>query len=202
MMGMSGMQNTFRISRKSIDTEPVNTAGSYLHFYNSTVDYTSSMKTVNTYRLLFILISITSILYSCNDGEKQVKNNAKTRYAINLFPEELTPENGKINRPMTYKEAVAKSVLTFRVPEIILVDKSTGRGNKSLYLYKIRSGKAIKPAKGKKKYPIYFIAYKNLSSEKNSKDAVFVFLENIRNNKILTKQRSIKYQWISDAPLL
>ena len=102
---------------------------------------------------------------------------------------------------MTYKEAVTKSVLTLRTSDIILVDKSSGRGNKPLYLYKVLSGKAIKPAKNyKKKYPIYFIAYKDILGAKTADGAVVVFIENIQNNKILTRQRNIKYQWMNDAP--
>lgn len=104
---------------------------------------------------------------------------------------------------MTYKEAVAKSTLTLCVPEIILVDKSEGRGNKPLYLYKVQSRKVIKPAKGyRKKYPVYFIANKELSVAQGKKEEVFVFLENIRNHKLLTKQRNMKYQWLNDAPVL
>lgn len=160
------------------------------------------MQALNSYRLLFILAYITSILLSsCTDAEKQTKNNLKRRYAVDLFSEELAQENGKIVYPMTYKEAVDKSILTLRVSELILVDKSASRGNKPLYLYKIRSGKAIKPAKGyKQKYPVYFIAYKDLFAAKSINDAVFVFLENIQNHKILTRQRNMKYQWVHDAP--
>lgn len=103
---------------------------------------------------------------------------------------------------MAYKEAVAKSVLVLRTSEVILVDKSIGRGNKPLYLYKVLSGKAIKPAKYyKKKYPIYFIANQDLLTTK-SLQVVFIFLQNIQHNKILTKQRKIKYQWVNGAPVI
>ena len=104
---------------------------------------------------------------------------------------------------MTYREAVAKSTLALRVPEIILVDKSEGRGNKPLYLYKVQSGKVIKPVKGyRKKYPVYFIADKELPVSNHNSGTVLVFLENIRNHKLLTKQRNMKYQWLNDAPVL
>lgn len=104
---------------------------------------------------------------------------------------------------MTYKEAISKSSLTLRVPEVILVDKSEGRGNKPLYLYKVQSGKVIKPAKGRReRYPIYFIAYKELAVPQGNGDEMFVFLENIQNHKLLTKQRNMKYQWLNDAPTL
>lgn len=104
---------------------------------------------------------------------------------------------------MTYKEAVAKSTLALRVPEIILVDKSEGRGNKPLYLYKVQPGKVIKPVKGyRKKYPVYFIADKELPVANHNSGTVLVFLENIRNHKLLIKQRNMKYQWLNDAPML
>ncbi len=160
------------------------------------------MQAPNSYRLLLILVYIASVLLpSCTDEDKQTKNNQKRRYAVDLFSEEPTQKNGKTVHPMTYKEAVAKSALALRVSELILVDKSASRGSRPLYLYKIRSGKVVKPAKGyKQKYPVYFIAYKDLYAAKNSNDAVFVFLENIQNHKILTQRRNMKYQWVYDAP--
>lgn len=158
------------------------------------------MKATYSCHLWSTLICITIILGSCTD-HKQSKSTYQKRGAINLFPEEPIQENGKIIRPMTYKEAVTKSVITIRTSKIILVDKSSGRGNKPLYLYKVLSGKAIKSAKGyKKKYPVYFIAYKNLFVTKTANDIVVIFLENIQHNKMLTKRRNIKYQWMNDAP--
>lgn len=162
------------------------------------------LKAFITYRWMFFLIcTIAVLLCSCSDESKQTRNSLKKRYVVDLFPEELTQKDGKVVRQMTYKEAVAKSTLTLCVPEIILVDKSEGRGNKPLYLYKVQSRKVIKPAKGyRKKYPVYFIANKELSVAQGKKEEVFVFLENIRNHKLLTKQRNMKYQWLNDAPVL
>ncbi len=162
------------------------------------------LKAFIIYRWMFFLICTSAVLLcSCADESKQTRNSLKKRYVVDLFPEELTQKDGKVIRQMTYREAVAKSTLALRVPEIILVDKSEGRGNKPLYLYKVQSGKVIKPVKGyRKKYPVYFIADKELPVSNHNSGTVLVFLENIRNHKLLTKQRNMKYQWLNDAPVL
>lgn len=138
------------------------------------------------------MVVIISLPISCKKEYERPDH-----YSVDLFENERNEQQKKLLSP---EEATEKSLIVIKSNSTELVNKSK-INNKSLFVYQIKSGKAVKSTNDTIQFPIRLITDYDLKISKSNSDSTSIYLIRPLSYKLLVNKLQVQYQALPAAPL-
>ena len=139
---------------------------------------------ISGFYFFYIMVAIFSLPISCK--KEYVRPD---HYAIDLFANERNEQQKKI---LSVDEATEKSLFVIKSNTIELINSSKINA-KTIYIYKINSGRILKPSEDSLQFPVRIISNYDLKL-KSKKDSSVIYLIDPLSYKLLIKEFEVTYQ--------
>jgi len=143
------------------------------------------MKTFQNFLYLMMFLGV----FSCKKDYERPDH-----FAVDLFENE---NNEQRKRVLSEDEASDKSLVVFKTADAQLLGKPK-INNKVVYIYKIKSGRTLKPSSDSTSLPVKVISVYDMKIKSDS--AVFYLVKPL-SYKLLIEDFGVKYQTLPSAPV-